>query len=147
MKTDPPPALPDWFNIALDNTRQNYERIDVLKLVCPYCGCAVHVATNWIGLPKQEEEMSMKDFRAQVYPFCACAQAMESDRLANIASRTEEWWAVAAAWYHEKIAKPDSDEHRENLLRGYPTWHLLKFIIDPNQQTDPPNENFPRFIP
>ena len=82
-------------------------------MVCPYCGCAVHVATNWIGLPKQKEHMSIRDFRAEVYPFCACAQAMESERLANIASRTEEWWAFVAEWYHEKIAQPDSNEHQE----------------------------------
>jgi hypothetical protein len=54
----------------------------------------------------------------------------------RMARRTDEWWAFAARWYHEKIAKPDSDEHRQNMLRGYPTWHLLKFI-DPNQEDDP----------
>jgi hypothetical protein len=140
MKTDPTPALPDWFDTALNNTGQNYQRIDVLKLACPYCGCVIHVATNWIGLPKQiEGVMPIKYFRASVYPFCACAQAMDSERLINIADRAEEWWTFAADWYHEKIAKPDSDKHRENLLQGYPTWHLLKFIIDPNQENDPPS--------
>jgi len=108
-----------------------------LANLCPYCGCAIRVATDWIGLPKQEEEMSLRDFRASVYPFCACAQAMESERLELLARRPDEWWAFAARWYHEKIAKPDSDGHRQNMLRGYPTWHLLKFIIDPNQEDDP----------
>ena len=77
--------------------------------------------------------MPLQDFRASVYPFCACAQAMESDRLVNIADQNDEWWAEVAKWYHEKIAKPDNDEHRENMLRRYPTRKLLRFLIDPNE--------------
>jgi hypothetical protein len=127
------PELPEWFSAALHNTRKNYQRIDVSKQLCPYCGCAIHVATNWIGVPEQKEEMSLQDFRASVYPFCACAQAMESERLGNMVMRTDEYWTKVADWYHEHIARAESDKHRENMLRGYPNYELLKFIIDPNQ--------------
>jgi hypothetical protein len=127
-----PPSLPEWFSAAVENTRKNYRRIDISKQVCSYCGCAIHVATSWIGLPKQKGQMALGDFRASVYPFCACAQAAESVRLETIV-RTGEGWREVAAWYHEKIASPESDEHRENMLRGYPTGKLLRFIVDPNQ--------------
>jgi len=44
MKTDPTPALPDWFNTALENTRQNYQAsrcfknsLPLLRLCCSRC--------------------------------------------------------------------------------------------------------------
>ena len=81
--------------------------------------------------------MSLKDFRAEVYPFCACAQGMESERFFNLASRTANWWHRIATWYHQHIAEADSEQHRQNMLQGYPTWKLTKYIIDPNQPDDP----------
>jgi hypothetical protein len=51
----------------------------------------------------------------------------------------DEWWANAVTGYHKNIANPESDEHRENMLSGYPTKKLLLDIIDPNQ--DPPGSN------
>jgi hypothetical protein len=132
-KRDDSTALPNWFASSLEATRNNYRRIKVSEVICTYCGCAVHIAADLIGAPHQKRQMPLQDFRASVYPFCACAQAMESDRLVNIADQNDEWWAEVAKWYHEKIAKPDSDEHRENMLRGYPTRKLLRFLIDPNE--------------
>jgi 6-phosphogluconate dehydrogenase len=38
MKQDPP--LPSWFSSALENTRKNYRRINILKQACLYCGTA-----------------------------------------------------------------------------------------------------------
>jgi hypothetical protein len=81
--------VPEWFDSALENTRRNYTRIDVSNQQCPYCGCAIHVATGWIGEPKQKGTMSL------------------------------------------------SEQHRQNMLQGYPTWKLTKYIIDPNQPDDP----------
>jgi hypothetical protein len=127
---------PDWFDAALENTRRNYKRVDVSKRKCPHCGFAIHVATGWIGEPKQREEMSLRDFRAEVYPFCACAQAMESERLWNLASQTDDFWPRAAAFYHRVIAESDSEQPRQNMLQGYPTWQLSKYIIDPNVEDD-----------
>lgn len=126
--------FPKWFSVALENTRKNYRRINVSKQVCFYCGYPIHVATDWIGLPIQTDEMSLGDFRAAVYPFCACAQAMESDRLKDMADQSDEGWANVVMWYHENIASPESDEHRKNMLRGYPTRKLLRYnIVNPNQ--------------
>jgi hypothetical protein len=125
--------LPEWFSTALENTRKNYRRINVSKQVCPSCGCPIHVATDWIGLPKHTRYGALRYFRAAVYPFCACAQAMESERLKDMVDQSDEWWANAVKRYHEDIASPESDEHRENMLRGFPTRKLLGYIIDPNQ--------------
>ena len=52
----------------------------------------------------------------------------EAERLKDTAE-----WANAVTGYHKNIANPQSDEHRENMLSGYPTRKLLFDIIDPNQ--------------
>ena len=127
---------PNWFDAALENTRRNYNRIDISDRECPYCGCAIHIATGWIGEPKQKEVMSLGNFRPEVYPFCACAQGMESQRLLDLASKNQDWWPRVAEWYHQHIAGPESEQHRKNMLQGYPTWELSKYIIDPNQIDD-----------
>jgi hypothetical protein len=105
--------------------------LHLLRMRCLYCN-------RLDGAPRQKGQMPLQDFRASVYPFCACAQAMESDRLVNIADQNDEWWAEVAKWYHEKIAKHDSDEHRENMLRGYPTRKLLRFLTAAQRVPKPP---------
>jgi hypothetical protein len=62
----------------------------------------------------------------------------EAERLKDTADQ-KDGWANAVTWYHKNIANPESDEHRENMLSGYPTRTLLLDIIDPNQ--DPPGSN------
>ena len=49
----------------------------------------------------------------------------EAERLKDTADQKDEWWANAVTWYHKNIASPESDEHRENMLSGYPTRKLL----------------------
>jgi hypothetical protein len=45
---------------------------------------------------------------------------------------------MSCAWYHTRIAAPDSEKHRQNMLAGYPTWELTKFIINPGAGEDDP---------
>jgi hypothetical protein len=60
---------------------------------------------------------------------------MESERLKDTPDQKDEWWANAVTWYHKNIASPESDEHRENMLSGYPTRKLLLYIIEPQAMT------------
>jgi hypothetical protein len=113
--------IPEWFNDAIRATQENYRRIDTSRRVCCLCGHNVMVATERIL--RSEDPPLRNRWQPEIYSFCACAQA--------ITLRIQEpgVWEDMARLYHQKIALPISQEHRQNMLRGEPNPKLPEIHI------------------
>jgi hypothetical protein len=128
---------PIWFDQALDATRNNYQRIRVSKHICKLCGTPLHVATEAIirrkpdpKYPDQYPKRYIATIIPGVYAFCACAQW--------IGHPDNRSWEKLAEIYHTKIADPQSEKHRRNMLQGYPTTEFIGLAIEGKQSPNPP---------
>ena len=117
------PLHPEWFPAALDAARGHYKLIHTTRHTCGLCGVHVHIGRDPIHERTEPDDKGWYHVHAipGFYAFCACCQW-----IGHPAGQT---WEDRARIYHARIALPDSQEHKDNMLRGYPTTALIGLLI------------------
>jgi hypothetical protein len=80
------------------------------------------VATDRIS--KSEDHTLRNPYNPETYLFCACAQSLALNGVPE-----PGMWEDMAMTFHDKIAQPETDEHRRIMLAGEPTRRIPELLI------------------
>jgi len=79
-----------------------------------------------------EDQTPRNQHHSEIYSFCACAQVITRTGI-----QEPGMWEEMARLYHQGIALPASEEHRQIMLSGEPTPKLPElFLFGKTEEND-----------